>query len=174
MDSAKITPKNLAITSMDDAIREWIDDFVSRPNPLLNNFPPCPFAKKAMMDNRVAVYKFKNWDNISYVAADWDDSLDVAIWWFPADLPTEPMVKTKLQFNDVWSQHDMWLLMDHPAIHETVSGVDMNFGPAGLLLLQKLSKLNEASRHLQRQGYYDSWSKEDQEFVKNRTRRWDL
>ena len=166
-------PKNLTISSMDDAIRDWINDFVSRPNPLLNNFPPCPFAKKAMMDDRVAVYRFENWDELSHVAADWDDSLDVAIWWFmPQEIPPKALKSIKLKFNDVWRQHDMWLLADHPQIYENVSGVDMNFGEAGLLLLQRKSKLVDASKHLEKQGYYDSWSEEDQRFVRDRNAKW--
>ena len=82
MKDAKNMHKNLVITSMDEQIRSWITKFVSRPNPLLNNFPPCPFAKKAMLDDRIDIYKFDEWDDLSHVAADWDDSIDVAIWWF--------------------------------------------------------------------------------------------
>ena len=161
--------KNLVITSMDEQIRSWITKFVSKPNPLLNNFPPCPFAKKALLDERVSIQKFTNWDELSHVAADWDDSLDVAIWWF-YDKPLEAMLKTKLQFNDVWQPHDMWLLMDHPDHYELVSGVEMNFGIAGLLLLQRYSALVDASKTLERQGYYNSWSDDDRAFVHRRNR----
>ena len=59
----------------------------------------------------------------------------------------------------------MWLLMDHPDKHEFVSGVDMNFGQAGLLLLQRYSKLIEGSKALEKQGYYDSWSNAEKQFV---------
>ena len=90
MKDAKNMHKNLVITSMDEQIRSWITSFLSKPNPLLNNFPPCPFAKKALLDERVQIKKFTEWDDLSHVAADWDDSLDVALWWF-ADRDLETM-----------------------------------------------------------------------------------
>ena len=170
MTSVNKQPRNLTITSMDEEIQNWVYNFVSRPNPLLNNFPPCPFAKKAILDERVSIQKFKNWDELSHVAADWDDSLDVAIWWFYSDRPFESMLETKLQFNTVWKPHDMWLLMDHPENYELVSGVEMNFGLAGLLLLQRFSTLVNASNTLDAQGYYASWSDDDKEFVRRRNK----
>ena len=78
------------------------------------------------------------------------------------------MLKTKLQFNVVWKPHDFWLLMDHPEKYELVSGVEMNFGLAGLLLLQRFSTLVSASKTLDEQGYYESWSDDDKEFVRRR------
>src|SRR6056300_1380265 len=34
-------------------IRTWIKDFVTRPNPIFGDLPPCPFAQKAMVDGKV-------------------------------------------------------------------------------------------------------------------------
>jgi hypothetical protein len=36
----------------------------------------------------------------------------------------------------------------------------MNFGHCGLLVIQKLSKLNNAADKLKGQGYYDTWSQQ--------------
>ena len=36
-------------------ITAWINDFVSKPNALLNNFPPCPYARKAMLEQKVDI-----------------------------------------------------------------------------------------------------------------------
>ena len=33
-------------------VKTWIDDFVTKPNHLLNDFPPCPYARKAMLDKK--------------------------------------------------------------------------------------------------------------------------
>ena len=35
-------------------IKKWLDEFVTQPNPLLNNFPPCPYAQQAIIDNKVS------------------------------------------------------------------------------------------------------------------------
>ncbi len=34
-------------------IRTWIKDFVTKPNPIFGDLPPCPFAQKAMVDGKV-------------------------------------------------------------------------------------------------------------------------
>lgn len=53
------------------------------------------------------------------------------------------------------------ILEDHPFSPEYINGVNMNFGACGLLILQKLDKLNKASDQLREKGYYDVWSKGD-------------
>ena len=34
-------------------IQNWINNFVTQPNPVFGNLPPCPFARKAIVDNKV-------------------------------------------------------------------------------------------------------------------------
>jgi hypothetical protein len=51
------------------------------------------------------------------------------------------------------------VLEDHPDSPEYVNGVKMNFGYCGLLIIQKLDKLNIAADKLKEQGYYDNWDK---------------
>ena len=44
----------------------------------------------------------------------------------------------------------------------------MNFGDASLQIVQRLSELNTASEKLERQGYYDTWPKEEYDAVVTR------
>ena len=57
------------------------------------------------------------------------------------------------------------ILEDHPNIVENINGVCMNFGECGLMVLQKLDKLNNASDQLREKGYYKHWSQEDLDSV---------
>ena len=50
------------------------------------------------------------------------------------------------------------ILEDHPDAEERVNGVHMNFGLCGLLIIQRLDKLTQASEQLRSKGYYDTWS----------------
>jgi len=43
----------------------------------------------------------------------------------------------------------------------------MNFGKCGLMILQRLSKLNTAADQLREKGYYDTWSKKNLDEVVN-------
>ena len=56
---------------------------------------------------------------------------------------------------------DYVVLEDHPESEEFINGVKMNFGACGLMILQRLSKLNTAADQLQKKGYYNTWSKEN-------------
>jgi hypothetical protein len=55
---------------------------------------------------------------------------------------------------------DYVILEDHPDLPEFVNGVQMNFGFCGLLVIQKLNKLNNAADQLRKKGYYDMWNQE--------------
>jgi hypothetical protein len=59
------------------------------------------------------------------------------------------------------------VLEDHPDSEEFINGVQMNFGKCGLMILQRLSKLNTATTQLKNKGYYDTWSEENLDQVVN-------
>ena len=46
-------------SSSNPDLQSWILDFLSKPNKVFDNLPPCPFAKKAWMDGNVEVKKFE-------------------------------------------------------------------------------------------------------------------
>ena len=68
-------------------------------------------------------------------------------------------------FNDIAMSKDIVALEDHPNDPEILNGASMNFGKCILVLVQRLSKLNNASEILKNQGYYDNWPKENYDDV---------
>ena len=52
-------------------------------------------------------------------------------------------------------------LEDHPHDEEIINGAKMNFGKCILVLVQRLSAINEASNILKDRGYYANWSVEN-------------
>ena len=34
-------------------IKTWISEFVTKPNPVFGNLPPCPYAQKAIVEDKV-------------------------------------------------------------------------------------------------------------------------
>ena len=36
-----------------ETIQKWIRDFVTKPNPMFGDLPPCPYAQRAIIDGRV-------------------------------------------------------------------------------------------------------------------------
>lgn len=145
-------------------LADWMKDFVEKPNPLLNNWAPCPYARQARIADKIAIIFSDHLKLTSTVEKNLSllEDKDVFIICFDhtaisADEISE-LVKTH---NKLLMKKDVVVLEDHPDSIEMLNGVEMNFGKCGLLLVQKLSKLSIASDQLREKGYYDNWPKEN-------------
>ena len=150
---------------MKEEIQKWIDDFVTQPNKLLNGFPPCPYA-------RAALIKYVETDHVSNelttILENWKDDVQVVCLYTSTDNYTpEGLQYIIKEFNKVAMPKDIVALEDHPDDEEDVNGVKMNFGKCIIILVQRLSKINEASHLLKGMGYYDTWSEENLDDVVN-------
>ena len=143
---------------MEEQIKQWIDEFVSIHNESLNQIP-CPYAKNALI-------KYIETDSIAQSLADtknnWTDDIEVVCLYTATENYT-PWMLTKLVeiFNMEAMHKDLVALEDHPLNEEIINGAKMNFGLCSLVLVQRLSKLNNASNILKEKGYYKNWSKEN-------------
>jgi len=150
---------------MKDDIQKWLDDFVTQPNPLLNGFPPCPYARAAIVDY-VETDHVSN--SLEHLLENWNDDIQVVCLYTATENYTpEGLSYIVKEFNKVAMSKDIVALEDHPDDEEDVNGVKMNFGKCIIILVQRLSKINEASELLKKKGYYDVWSKENLDDVVN-------
>ena len=145
-------------------LTDWMKDFVEKPNPLLNNWAPCPYARQARIADKISIIFADHLKLTSTVEKNLSllEDKDVFIVCFDhtvisADEIGE-LVKTH---NKLLMKKDVVVLEDHPDAIEMLNGVEMNFGKCGLLLVQKLSKLSTASDQLREKGYYDDWPEEN-------------
>jgi hypothetical protein len=141
-------------------LEQWLIDFVEKPNPLLNNWPPCPYARQARVDNKIHIVSDSPLCIAEYVS--FLENFDVVILCFDHKEFSASQVElfTK-HINSILMLKDYVVLEDHPESEEFINGVKMNFGACGLMILQRLSKLNTAADQLQKKGYYNTWSKEN-------------
>lgn len=142
------------------ALDQWLVTFVETNHPDLGNWPPCPYARAARQRDLIATI-FVPVDQLK-AAVDQGITLlehkDVVIVCFDHD-NIDPATLQEFVHGinrDIMSR-DYVVLDDHPHSPEYVNGVKMNFGHCGLLLLQRLTKLNDASDRLKSQGYYNHW-----------------
>ena len=147
-------------------IKQWVEEFVSVKNETLNKIP-CPFAKQALLDDKI---KYISTERIGEALSDlvdnWTDKYEVVVLYTDTLLYTPSEVSDIVKrFNELAMPRDIVALEDHPEDHEILNGVEMNFGKAILVLVQRLSKLNRASAMLKKQGYYDNWSQENYDDV---------
>ena len=143
---------------MIEEIIKWINEFVSVHNENLNT-TPCPYAKNALV-------KYVETDNVSEELANifntWDDSAEVVCLYTATENYTPyDLHHLVMEWNNTVMPADLVALEDHPHSPEIINGTHMNFGKCSLILVQRLSKLTEASNILKEKGYYDNWTQED-------------
>ena len=153
-------------SSSNQNLKNWILDYLSKPNPVFNDLPPCPFAKKAWLDGNVKIKKFVNYDDlqesIKYVV----DS-KVTIFYF--EYPLLPKVE-KLKNIVSWlgkKYPDHIFYDEHPDIVEEVGGEVVNSGVTAIII-QDRKDLLEKRAELQKTGYYDKWTPEMKERIFDR------
>ena len=146
-------------------IKSWISNFVTKPNPIFGDLPPCPFAQKAIVDGKV---KFLELDGIGEFGTIfthiWEfdfDKKDVLILIAEPDQYTaEQTVEIADRLNEALMPSDIVVLEDHPDIAENVKHVKLNNGQYTLFLAQRLSKLNRFAKMLEAGPYYKNWSRD--------------
>lgn len=139
---------------------EWMQNFVEVPHPSLGNWPPCPYARQARLNNSIEIRQGTDLiqDGIIAVANRlWYK--DVVVYHYDLEQwPLEKFQRTHSQLNAFLSIHGLISLDDHPSDIELVNGVSMNFGPAALAIIQERKKLDTAAEILYNKGYYHNWS----------------
>lgn len=149
-----------------EKLTQWLINFVENPNPLLGNWAPCPYARQARLANKIHVVFDSPLEIANYVT--FLDDYDVVVLCFdPADYSASQVELFTKHINSVLLWQDYVVLEDHPDAEELVAGVHMNFGECGLMVLQKLTKINQAADLLRAKGYYDGWSEENLSQVVN-------
>lgn len=154
-----------------ETIQKWISDFVTQPNPIFGNLPPCPFAQKAIIDGKV---EFLELDGVAGYETiyghiwnfDFDKKDVLCMIAEPKHFTAQETVTMADSLNDYYMPKDVVVLEDHPAIDERVKDVKLNNGHYILFLAQRLSKLNTYSEMLEKGPYYKNWSKNYLESVK--------
>jgi len=173
-------------TMIADDIREWSRSVLERPNPHMpHNLPACPYAEKAWHDGKVHVVEVSNpiealphWATV-FPTRNWD-LIILAGFEYP---DIEEFEKTILAMNREHGPRDVFLMGFHPDYgaedqeldflydHEWESGVDQDYS---MVFLQSFSQVVDASRKLEKLGYYEAFPPEEfEELVVDRRRRFE-
>jgi hypothetical protein len=152
-------------------IQNWINNFVSQPNAVFGNLPPCPFARKAIVDNKVEFQEMIGTTDYATLYQtvfnfDWDNKDVLCMILPPNHFTATETTQMAKDLNSYFMTRDVVILEDHPDIDENVQGVKLNNGEYILFLAQSLSKLNHFSKLLESGPYYKNWSKSYLQSVK--------
>ena len=145
-----------------ESLVKWMQEFVEVPHPQLGNWPPCPYARQARLTNNIDLRQGVDpyADCLSTLYDDW--SKEVVIYWYDhTSISPYDFVDDVEKSNQILLPKGIVALEDHPLVEEITSGIKMNFGICALIVLQRLSKLNDAADQLREKGYYNTWSQDD-------------
>jgi hypothetical protein len=143
-------------------IGSWIINFVEVAHPELGGWPPCPYAKKARLDQdfeiRIGRNAFEDLISVSYGQL----TKSVLIFVYDPNQHTYEKFHQEIEYanKNYLVPKDMIALEDHPADLEMVNGVCMNQGTYALALVQNLTDLNEKAQLMARKGFYNAWPEE--------------
>ena len=149
-------------------IREWSSNVIEMPNPNFKNIPTCPYAKAAWEKDLVKIvfdHDGRDEQLLKYISK-YDDEYDlIIVVETDYDEDQEGFHDGLAEVNslisqDVWGDSDLWVMGFHPYDDESEVLDDESFEPIseysyGLVFIQRLSFLQEASNKLELKGYYD-------------------
>lgn len=143
-------------------INNWITSFVEVPHPALGGWPPCPYAKKARLEQDFDVRIGTS--PISDLQALAQNGLNKSVVIFVYDPVKFPYAEFSqdIEFanKELLLKKDVIVLEDHPNDPEIVNGVSMNQGRYALAMCQSLSDLNIKAQHMASKDFYHSWPEE--------------
>ena len=144
-------------TEFETYMKDWILNDLSSPIATLNGFSKCPYAKTAFLENKV---KFYTNVEIDEIAKNWkDDEIEVAVINLGDISSYEITLQTEL-LNRIYMPLDFIFLDDHVDNEERMNDIVFNNGKYNVLFMQRKSKLDLATKKLEKLGYYKNWTKE--------------
>jgi len=150
----------LNLETVKQDINNWIVNFVEVPHPALGGWAPCPYARKARMDQdfEVILGLAPMHDLIRISKHGLGGKSVVIIVYDPANHAYEDFSSDIHVANrEFLLPTNLLALEDHPADLEIVNGVAMNHGTYALALVQSLSDLNQKAKLVANKGFYNTW-----------------
>lgn len=151
-------------------ISDWIINFLDVPQETLNNIAPCPYAKNALLGNKIKfIVGGENIiDDMLYFHYNWNMDYDGVVIVYPKTVDLNRFVNSVAEVNQNYYQYSGLLaLEDHPEIDETIANINFNNKEYALIIVQPAVKLRKAMNILQSRGYYKNWTKENLDNVVN-------
>jgi hypothetical protein len=141
-------------------ILSWSENFLEQPHPALGNWSPCPYARRARLNNQVTVRLGSDpYHDLEDLCRTGLGSSQVVIYAYDPAEWTREIFTPRLEAanRDFLLAADLIVLEDHPADPEIVNGVCMNQGTYALAMCQSLSDLDVKARMMASKGFYHTW-----------------
>ena len=144
---------------MEESLKKWIEK-VTKKYDELGGMAICPFAKKAVIENKV-IWSYIEENPISFILSfiKKNPDFELAILIDKNKTLTDCDLKSMIESLKL-SSPDMIFLKDHPDNPGYINGVNTGNGVYPIILVQPREKLEESRKKLKKTKYYDYWSEE--------------
>jgi hypothetical protein len=140
-------------------IERWIETFLEVPHPSLGGWAPCPYARKARLDQDFDIRLGVNPYVDLKVVAQTGITKSVVIFVYESTAYNYEQFHAQIESanREFLVGKDLLALEDHPAAVETVNGVCFNQGTYAMALVQSLSDLDRRAQVMGDKGFYNTW-----------------
>ena len=157
---------------IDQHIREWSHKLLEVPSAKLNGLPPCPYARKAWVEDKVKFSINTGLDGLMNEVRGFNDHDYEIVVWAEEDLvPMEYLDGYCDGINELASVlgKDMHLMVFHPEYDAEEAGLgflveeyesELEHVDYCMVFVQLLSKLDDASLYLEKSNYYEHFPPE--------------
>lgn len=173
--------------SIEEDLRSWSRNVLEIPNDTLGGLPACPYAKEAWKQNKVNVIETSNLGIETICQArKFDNTYDLVVvssYSFPSPYAFTDFIEF---LNTTFTKNDLHIMGFHPDYgaedadldflyeHEWESAIEKEYA---MMFIQSLSKVDDASRKLEKLGYYSVYPSEEYQTLvvdrrKRRTNQW--
>ena len=161
------------IKNLIEDMENWILNYLDVPSEHYNDLKPCPFAKKAWLNDEVKVVLGEE-EEVLYEIDNWDDqhSLIAVVFedWEGAENWSEELNKTLCK-------KDLYLMTYEPSEQEeegdpALDAIEWQVDEFGWVFIQRLSEVCKYSNLLQTQGYYKDTSVDFINYKNQRSLHW--
>jgi hypothetical protein len=150
----------LDLATVTHDIERWIETFVEVPHRALGGWAPCPYARRARLDQDYTIRVGVNpYFDLLNVARDGLGGKSVVILAYDPDefFYAQFTSDVRAANQEVLVARDLLALEDHPGDPEIVNGISMNQGTYALALIQSLSDLDQKAKLIAHKGFYTAW-----------------
>ena len=160
------------MTTIAEDLRSWSKNVLEVPSVHLDGLPPCPYAKKAWVENKVEVIEAEDIVITAIINTHkvLDDQLDLVIS-ASYNIPNADTLQRSIEaLNILGANKDLYFMCFHPDYgaeeadldflyeHDWVSGIEDDYC---MIFIQKLSKVDDLSVQLEKQGYYEAFPEDE-------------
>jgi len=156
-----------------DEIRDWSEKVLEVPSDEFNGLPPCPYAKRAWMQDKVRMHITSDIEQCISIKNDCpnDDSVDVVAWVEYDKMSADEFDQWLDDQNE--NHNGIWIIGFHPdhPIDEALEEFEGNGSPEyALILIQSFRHLVKSSETIYKRGYYKNYSQFDINHIKKRNK----